>query len=135
MRYSPYESEIRDVASMGEAELFEYFLLRAFEAEEVWTLLEGDQWQLITTEEGVRLPIWPYEYFAKEAAEDRWPDTSTCAESLEFFLYESLQELADKDIMLEIMHRPDQGGCLVSPQRLSSILLGMMDAGEYVLEG
>lgn len=135
MRYSPYESEIRDVATMAEPELLEYFLLRAFEAEEVWTLLDGDQWQLMETADGLRLPVWPYEYFAIEAAKSRWPGTETCAESLEYFLYESLQELADRDIMLDIMLRPNDAGCLVSPQRLSSILLGMMDAGEYVLEG
>jgi len=39
-----------------------------------------------------------------------------------------------QDTLLEIMPRKSATGCLVSPQRLFSILEGMMESSEYTLD-
>jgi hypothetical protein len=48
---------------------------------------------------------------------------------------DTLQWLIDDDIGIEIMPRLSGQGCLMSPHRLLSIIEGMLDAGEYRLDG
>lgn len=136
MRYSPYESEYAAVPAMDDGELLEYFLLRVFETEEVWGLEDeyGD-WLTREVNAQVTVPLWPYERFATEARESIFTTGTPGALSLEYFIEHKLPSVMAEGGMLEIMPRTKGPGCIVSPQRLVSILEGMMDAGEYTLDG
>jgi len=136
MRYAPYDNEYQAAANLSESEQMEYFLTRVFETEEVWGLDDGAEWVYREHTDGSQsLPLWPYEKFAKDAAVDLWADTQPQAESLEDFMYHTLEMLIEDDVMVEIMPMPTKTGCLVSPHRLLSILTGMIDAGEYRMDG
>lgn len=136
MRFEPYEAEYKAIPGMSNGERLDYFLLRVFEAEDVWSLKIGPAW-FDELNEGKRCqPLWPYKRYASEAALDTWMDCRPDSISLEYFLYNDLQRLIEQDILLNLMPRgAQQPGCLISPQRLFSIFEGMYDAGEYRLEG
>lgn len=135
MRYVPYDHEYRAATFMTEGELMEYFLTRVFETEEVWALEDKADWVVREQQGQSRMPVWPYRKFAVEVAIKDWSHCLPQAESLEVFLQDTLDMLIEDDVMMEIMPTTDRQGCIVSPQRLKSILEGMMDAGEYTLDG
>lgn len=135
MRFEPYEAEYAAVPTLSDGERLDYFLLRAFETDEIWTLREGSRWFTHEVNGQKVQPLWPYRRYAMESALDVWEDCRPDTQSLEFFLYNDMNRLMEEDIFLDIMPRGDQPGCLISPQRLFSILEGMFDAGEYRLEG
>ena len=136
MRYTPYEHEYQSSDSFSDTQQLEYFLTRVFETEEVWGLDDGCEWIFRTSASGENsLVVWPYKKFAEEAAVDAWSAYHVEAESLESFMEITLEMLMTEDVMVEIMAKPDKPGCLISPHQLKSILTGMIDAGEYRLDG
>lgn len=136
MRHEPYESELRDVPTMRDGELLDYFLLRIFETDEVWGLSEAAGWLVREHEGNIYLPLWPYRRFASDAALDFLNDGSPAAVALEHFIDQTLRPLVDTDTMLEIMPRDTATlGCIISPHRLLDILIGLFDASEYRLDG
>ncbi|MGR8931245.1 MAG: DUF2750 domain-containing protein [Gammaproteobacteria bacterium] len=134
MRYEPYEDEYAAVPAMDDEELLEFFLFRILETDEVWGLKEGPNW--ITREIGDQetLPVWPFKCFAVEAAVDDWNGLTASADSLEYFIYNTLNRKASQGVMVEIMPRQSGAGCLIHPQRLVTILENTMHSGEYTLE-
>lgn len=134
MRYEPYAQEIASLASISEKETLDYFLLRVFETEEVWGLKEGPHWFMPSKDGQLIMPLWPYKRLAEEAAKGPWQSFTPQAESLEFFIYNLLDELEMDEVMIEIMPTPDKPGCLMQPTRLCSILEGMIESGSYSLD-
>ncbi len=134
MRYAPYESEYLAVPSMSDGELLDYFLFRTIETEEVWGLHEQADWLLREHQGQITLPIWPYKRFALEAALEHWHDGTPGAISLEHFVFKTLQQLIEAEVMVEIMPRGTELGCLITPHRLLDILTGILDAGECRLD-
>lgn len=134
MRYEPYEDEYAAVPTMTDEELLEYFLFRILETDEVWCLKEGPHW--VTREIGGQetLPVWPFKRFATEAAVAEWQDLKPAADAIDSFIYQTLSKRAMQGAMIEIMPRKAGVGCLVSPQRLITILEGTMHSAEYTLE-
>lgn len=130
MRYAPYSEEINAIADMSEGQLLEYFLTRVFETEEVWGLDDGCEWVTLDCNGQSVMPLWPYQHFASEAAAGHTP----AAESLEDFVYQTLGQLMDEDIVLAVMSHSTSAGCLVTPHRLYDIFTGMFNAGEYTLD-
>ena len=134
MRYEPYDDEYAAVPSMTDEELFEYFLFRILETDEVWGLKDGPRWICRELDGQETMPVWPFKRFAEEAAVDDWQGLNPSADSLEFFIYNTLSKLAAQGVMVEIMPRKSAAGCLANPRRLVTILENTMHAGEYTLE-
>ncbi len=136
MRYAPYDNEYQAAKTLTAAQQLEYFLMRIFETEEVWGLDDGTEWIFRESSEAeTTLPVWPYQKYAREAAVGIWAEYQPQAESLEDFMQHTLAMLIEEQAMMEIMPGPDQPGCLISPHQLLSILEGMIDAGEYRMDG
>jgi hypothetical protein len=135
MRYSPYAEECDAVETMANAELLDYFISRTVESEEVWGL--GDETGWIMRERGSQtiLPVWPYRKYALDCAADEWKTQAPNAVSLEHFVYRVLHLLIDQDVQVEVMPRQQAAGCLIGPQRLREMFEGVIDAGEYTLDG
>ena len=134
MRHAPYATEYLAVPVMSEGELMEYFLTRSFETEEVWTLQNDMDWFLLQRSGMQYLPVWPYQRFAEEALPDGGGYT-VIAYALEDFVFETLPELIERDIGVEIMPRTTGAGCFITPHRLLDIIGGMFESGEYRLDG
>jgi hypothetical protein len=130
MRYEPYQDEYAAISTFADEELLEYFLFRICETDEVWGLKEGPQW--ITREiNGLETqPVWPFKRYAEDAAVGEWQNLTPVAESLECFIYQILNRLAQRNVTIEIMPRTSGVGCLISAQRLFSFLEDMRESGE-----
>lgn len=134
MRHAPYTTEYLEVTVMSEGELMEYFLTRSYETEEVWTLQNDMDWLLLQHGDMQYLPVWPYQRFAEEAM-PAGGGYNVIAYALEDFVFETLPELIERDIGVEIMPRATGAGCFITPHRLLDIIGGMMESGEYRLDG
>jgi hypothetical protein len=135
MRHSPYPSEYQAVEFMTDNQRLDYFMSRVFEAEEVWFLHCKKDLFIRSVDGANAFVAWPYKIFATEGAIEYWHDCVPTACSLEFFLEQTLQNLINRAISIDIMPRGDKPGCIIAPQKLRSILNGMIDAGEYRLDG
>lgn len=134
MRHTPYESEYRAAPQMSDSERLDYFLTRCFETDEVWFLAQQSRPLERELTGRLAVPVWPYARFADDAA-NTFAGAECTSISLEHFLYRLLDELQQRDVWIEVMPRDDAVGCLITPQRLSSIFEGMIDAGEYRFDG
>lgn len=134
MRYEPYEDEYAAVPTMTDEELFEYFLFRILETDEVWGLKDGPQWITREVDGQVTLPVWPFKRFATEAAVAEWENLKPVADSIDYFMDQTLNKQAKQGVMIEVMPRKAGVGCLVTPQRLVTILEGTMHSAEFTLE-
>ena len=136
MRYEPYEDEYKAVPLLNKQQLIEYFLLRIYETEEVWGLKEkASEWMTYEFNGQLRLPIFAYKRYADDATTGDWEVMIPIAESMEFFMERTLPRLHEKNVCLEIMPREQGTGHIVTAQQLLNILEGMIDSGEYTMEG
>ncbi len=140
MQYEPLAAETTMLASAGDLQRLDYFLLRAFETEEIWALKQGPLWfrrevVLPGNEPIVAMPLWPYRKMALDAALDIWDDCRPEATSLEYFMEELIPQFIAEGIQFDVMPREERPGCLITAAKLNSILEGIQDAGEYRLDG
>ncbi len=133
MRYSPYDSDLKALAQMTEAQMLEYFILRIVESEEVWSLSDGVEWIVEKDNDQQILSLWPYEQLiSPNLLSDSIKKDAT---SLEVFMVDILELAIEEDWNLNIMPGVSQKECLVTPHRLLDILEGIQDAAQYTLDG
>lgn len=143
MRFQAYPSEMAALPTLSNGERLDYFLLRAFETDEIWALKQAGQWFARPLAEHcdgfaagtLIMPLWCYRHYCQDAALDIWTDCRPDAVALEYCLETEIPRLTEAGIVFDIMPRSAQPGCLITPQQLLSIFNGLMDAGEYRLEG
>lgn len=135
MRHQPSNSEQQQLEAFSPSELLHYFLTRVIESEELWGLGDSSNWVMRETGEITSLPVWPYKTFAASCALDDWEDYSPCAVSLEHFVYQLLPVMDKQDIKVEIFPYKTRTGRLMESRELASLLEGMMESGEYYMEG
>lgn len=133
MRYEPHKEEIAMVPAMSDAELLEYFTYRIFETDEVWTLREGARSITRKVGEQETLPVWPYKRYAEDAAVGEWTSLGAVADSVDFFTYQTLDKVARQGMVVEIMPRQSEPGCLITPRRLFGMLENIMEARDYTV--
>lgn len=135
MRHKPSITEINEISEAAEEERLLYFLTRAIESEEVWGIGDHKNWLLKEIDNQQVLPVWPYEILVKECINPDDEDKTQDAISLEQFVYHVLQTMIKQDIGVEVLPTKTQSGKIISAQDLMNLLEGMMDSGEYYLEG
>jgi hypothetical protein len=136
VRYKPSDSELLEIETLSAEQRMHYFLTRTIESEEIWGL--GDEhsgWVLKEVDGKTIIPIWPYEMLATACAQQEWDNQTPIAVSLEQFVYAILPKIEQQNIQIEILPTTSQPGMLIDPRSLSSIIEGMMESGEYYMEG
>ena len=134
MRHSPYQSEYQAVKTMTDTQRLDYFMSRLFEAEDAWFLNAKTGFFFRVLDGQNTFIVWPYKLFATEAALEHWQDAFPASCSMEYFMEQILEYLIQNKIMVDVMPRGINPGCLIAPERLRAILQGMIDAGEYRLD-
>ena len=135
MRYSPSESELIEIESSSAEHRIHYFLTRIIEAEEVWSLGDDSGWAIKEVGDKAIIPIWPYKELATVCAQQAGDNQTAVAVSLEQFVYTVLPKIDQQNIQIEIMPTNNQAGKYIQAQALASIFEGMMESGEYYMEG
>ncbi|MDX1696463.1 MAG: DUF2750 domain-containing protein, partial [Ketobacteraceae bacterium] len=104
----------------------------------VWGIVDEFGWVISETGDSASARFWPYRNLALESVstERKSPQhVDVDAVSLEVFMDKLLREMMDEDVMLDVMPGITGSGCSISPHRLHDILTGMIDAGEYRMDG
>ena len=135
MRYSVNASELLEVESYKPEQRTHYFLTRAIEAEEVWGLSNPSGWVMKNENKTTILPVWPNEQMAARCAGDEWCEYTAASVSLEHFVYQLLPAMQAQDIRVELLPTPGRPGSLVNARELAAIFEGLMESGEYYMEG
>jgi hypothetical protein len=135
MKYQPSHNELSAIESYSENERLHYFLTRVIESEEVWGLSNPSGWVMREQDEQAILPVWPYRILAAKCTGNKWKDYVPGAVSLEHFVYNLLPTMNSQDIYVEIMPTSNQPGILMNAKQLASLFEGMLESGEYYMEG
>jgi hypothetical protein len=118
---------------MDEDERLDYFLSRAIECEEVWSLGSDCGWSIREEGEQRVIPVWPHQELANLCAcgdcERQRPDPV----SLEHFLYRVLAMMKENGILVEVLPSTDRPGRLMPAEALFEALDSKLDSGESLL--
>lgn len=135
MQYVPMETELVQLQSMSAQERLHYATTRMIECEEVWSLGDDNGW-IIRDEDGKQvISVWPYHLLAQENRPGEDETSLPQATSLEYFVYGVLDMCQVEDICLEVFPKTDESGHLISSTDLYELLTGLMESGEYLMEG
>lgn len=135
MRYTPLDTEVAMLDEMTSAERMHYATTRMVESEEVWSIGNDAGWAIDEVDEQAFIRIWPYRQFAQEYGVGESEELVPQATSLENFVYSVLNMCDDGDIKLEVFPMDGMQGLIVSPNELYELLNGMLETGEYFVEG
>lgn len=136
MRYAPTPLEKELIPKLGHAERMEYFLTRAGECEEIWSL-GNDQGWLIHEQDGKDcIHLWNYECLANDyLSQANHPGYQAQSVSLERFVDELLPTMIEMDLHLQIFATPTEQGAVIKASALFEIFDRKMDSETYFLEG
>lgn len=135
MRYKPSETEISSLPHMAPVERLSYFLSRALEAEEIWSLGNSSGWELQERDGRTLVPIWPYLEMARMNIPADPTSVSPQATSLDHFYQNILPLMIEQQIDIEVLGMPGSAGRLIAASDLYAMLESMLEAGEYYIEG
>ena len=135
MHTAPTIAESSFLENASAEERLEYFLTRSMECEEVWGLHNESGWVLKEDNDSTILAIWNYEIMADACAQGEWSGYRPDAISLEHFIYNTLPQLEQLDILVEILPFPHKTGLLIEAKDLFEIFERKLDTVEYFIEG
>ena len=135
MHFEPTTQEYAALQNMSGTALMEYFVIRVAEVEEVWGLGDDTGWVMRELDDQTTLPVWPYQQLAGNCATGDWRGQVCKSVSLEHFISHILKLLIKNDIQIEIMPSETGTGHIMCPQQLLTLFEGMLESGEYFLEG
>lgn len=135
MRYKPSETEISSLPDMAPAERLSYFLSRALEAEEIWSLGNSAGWELQERDGRTLVPVWPYLEMARMNIPADTTSVSPKATSLDHFYQNILPMMIEQQIHIDVLCMPDSAGRLIAASDLYAMLESMLESGEYYIEG
>jgi hypothetical protein len=72
---------------------------------------------------------------AANCAANEWQDYTAGAVSLEHFVYNLLPVMMEQDIHVEVLPTAGKPGKLLDASNLAAIFEGMLESGEYYMEG
>jgi len=135
MQFAPNANEYKAIESMSDFTLLEYFITRVAEVEEVWGLGDDSGWVMREVGSVTSLPVWPYRQLAIENAVGKWKSQVSNAVSMEHFISKVLKMLIDANIKVEIMPGRERHGQLMDPQEILQLFEGVIESGEYYIDG
>lgn len=135
MQFDPTPSELDLLRNADESSRLHYFLTRAVETEEIWALSDSQGWILLESHGHDILRIWPYKQMASDYALSMQLGHYPSATSLDNFVYNVLRQLIEQNVRLEIMPSKEFNGTLFSAEKLYELFNGVLESGEYYLEG
>jgi len=135
MIIKPSDKEKQELETFDEHQRLHYFLTRTLESEEIWGLGDDSGWVMEESTDCVSLPVWPYACFAEECTHDKWNYCSPLSMSLEHFLYKILPKMDQQQIMVDVFPKKDSTGLRIPAAKFSEMIEGMLESGEYYMEG
>ena len=135
MQFKPTQSELDALGEMTLGDRMHYFLTRAVEAEEIWSLGDSAGWILREIDKKSTVQIWPYAELADQYAAFHNYTSSSSAVSLDHFVYNVLNTMISQDIDVEVFPVGSTPGQKFCAKELFDLINGLMESGDYYLEG
>ena len=135
MRCNPSEEALAEIASMDEEQRLDYFLSRAIECEEVWSLGSDCGWTIREEGEQRVIPVWPSQELADRCACGDCERQRSDPVSLEHFLYRVLAMMQENGILVEVLPLAQRPGKLMPAEALFEALDRSLAGGESLLGG
>jgi hypothetical protein len=118
------DRERREVAGQSAEQRYQYFIDRAVESGQVWSLRSDDGWVEVSSEDGEPcMPVWPHPDFAAEWATDGWADCQPAAIDLDAWLSRWTPGLESDGVMLVVFPGLDEEGMVLPASELGEALL------------
>lgn len=135
MRTSPTPSEVAMFEDLTNEERFDYATIRMAECEEVWSI--GGENGFAIQEEGGKpyIVIWPYQQLAEEYCVGEHKGQKAVTISLELFQYNMLDRCQQEEINIQVFPQPGREGHRITALDLHSYMEGLIESGEYYMEG
>ncbi len=126
--HEPAEQEVEGVRSAGDEQRYDYFVGKASDFGEVWSLRRGEDWASLTDDAGTRLfPVWPARAFAASSLTGDWSDSEPFAMEVHRFL-EFCRFLKDEGDKVALTPAPGRTYLEVDPESLADDLRTALDA-------
>jgi len=135
MHLAPTTTEFQFLEDANSEDRLNYFLTRSMECEDVWGLHNESGWVLKEDSGDFILAVWNYDILAAECAQGEWSDYKPDSISLEHFIYHTLPQMDQQEIMVEILPSPQKPGLLIEAGALFEIFERKLDTVEYFIEG
>lgn len=135
MRTSPTPSELAMFDDLTPIERFDYATIRMAECEDVWSIGSDEGFAIEEKEGKPYIVVWPYQQLAQNYCVDEHEDKQPLTISLEMFVYNLLMQCQEEGIAIQIFPQPSNEGRWISAVDLFSYMEGLMESGEYYMEG
>jgi hypothetical protein len=135
MKFQLAAAELSHLSQVSSQELFDYAVNRLIEWEEVWSLGNENGWRIDDVNGSESIVIWPYRQLAEKYASETADRSTPLSTSLDNFLYRILGDCQAANIYISVSPVKGVSGKHISAYDLRGILEGMVETGEYYLEG
>jgi hypothetical protein len=119
MGWAMHDKEFESVLSLSGSERYAYFVKKAADWEEIWSLKTEDGWVLAGDDQGNELvPIWPHQRFAIACATGNWRGSEPAPIELSVYLERWIPGMLRDRRLAAVFPTPTDKGVVVTPERL-----------------
>ena len=123
MSWKVNQKEFNALIVLEPPKRYAYFIKKAIDFEEIWSLKNRDGWVLMGDDEGHQIiPVWPHSRYASACAVEEWADTKAELISLDDWMQKWLPGIEKDERLIAIFPVPSNKGIVVSPKRLKTDL-------------
>jgi hypothetical protein len=116
------------ITKLSADERYDYFVAKAVENGEVWSLNSDEGWVEVTSDDGEQcLPLWPHPELAAEWITGEWADCTPTAIDLDTWITRWTPGLESDGTLLAVFPLSDEGGVVVAPDELLSSMESLQD--------
>lgn len=116
------KSEHQRLLGLSNHQRYQYFIEKAVETGEIWSLANDEGWVTLTSEGDNCLPVWPYAELAADWANNDWGDCQPKAVALNTWLERWTKGLSQDQTLLVVFPNLKEEALLVEPNELDEDL-------------
>jgi hypothetical protein len=119
MSWTPNEKEIESVIGLPASERYKYFVKKAADTEQVWSLRKDVGWATSADDAGrICIPVWPHARYAAACANENWAEYEPQSIELDAWLERWLPGMQRDGRLAAVFPTPTNQTVNVPPARL-----------------
>ncbi len=123
MPWTLRDQEFESVSNLPASARYTYFVKKAADTEQVWSLKSPSGWVLAATDSGREsVPVWPHERYASACALGPWEGCTPAPISLADWLTKWIPGMSKDGRLVAIFQVPQGQGATIEPARLATDL-------------
>lgn len=119
MSWTPNDKEIESVIRLPASERYKYFVKKAADTEQVWSLRKDAGWATSADDAGqICVPVWPHAKYAAACANENWAEYEPHSIELDAWLERWLPGMQRDGRLAAVFPTPTSQTVNVPPDRL-----------------